>query len=75
MDLWAAGRLFTWQQSGHDSLEELGRIRAPAGEMQEGVRIKVIGESQKFELLPDEAGHPRESRADRILSGHPLLGI
>ena len=75
MDLRAAGRLCTWQQCGHDSLEELGRIRAPAGEMQEGVRIKVIGESQKFELLPDEAGHPRESRADRIRSGHPLLGV
>src|SRR5207302_9770530 len=63
MDLRTVGRLFTWQQCSHDSLEELGRIRAPAGEMQEGVRIKVIGESREFELLPDEAGHPREGRA------------
>ena len=75
MDLRAAGRLFTWQQCGHDSLEELGRIRAPAGEMQEGMRIKVIGESLEFELLPHEAGHPREGRADRVRSGHSLVGV
>ena len=75
MDPRPAGRLFTWEQRGHDSLKELGRIRALAGEMQEGMRIEVISESQKFELLPDKAGHPREGRADRVRSGHPLVGV